>query len=275
MTGDALIELRKLPPESINVIVTSPPYWPAKRIYGGIGIGFENSLEEYIRNVTAVLHEAKRVLRRDGTLWLSIDDSYQDGSLLFIPARLAMALQACGWICRSEITWYKKGGGRPESVANRPRKDFEKVFMFTHARNGYYFDGDHIRIPLVRPYSVAGRQKPGIYRRDYDRTSRVWGNPMGRSPGSVWEITPANYKGSHPATMPVELVERCLSVSCPEDGTALDFFGGAGTTALAAVRLGLKAISIEINPDYTEEARLRVAGEFTEEAVPDVVLAAD
>jgi site-specific DNA-methyltransferase (cytosine-N4-specific) len=275
ITGNALTELPKLPAKSVNVIVTSPPFWPAKRAYGGKGIGFEKTLDHYLQNLVGIFHEAHRVLRDDGTLWLSIDDSYQNGDLLFIPSKLGMAMQGDGWICRSEIIWNKKGGGRPDSVGNRPIKDHEKVLMFTKRRNGYHYDGDPIRVPLIRPYSTAGRKKPGLYRRDYDRTERVWSNPMGRSGGSVWEITPANYRGGHAATMPPELVRRCLLVSCPENCLVLDCFGGAGTTGLVALQLGHRAISIELNPAYTEEARRRITRELGDAGGEPDALAAD
>jgi DNA modification methylase len=262
VTGDALIELPKITAKSVNVVITSPPYWPAKRAYGGQGIGFEPTLTDYIENLVAVFRATKRLLRDDGVLWLSIDDSYQDGRLLFIPARLALAMQDDGWICRAEVVWSKKGGGRPDSVSNRPIKDIEKVLMLTKRRNGYHYDGDPIRIPLKYPYSVPGRKKLGTYRRDYDRTERIWSNPMGRSSGSVWEIAPSSFQGVHTATMPEELVRRCLLISCPENGLVLDPFGGAGTTALVALKLGHRAILIEINGAYVAEAKARIVREF-------------
>ena len=261
--------------QSVHVIVTSPPYWPAKRAYGGKGVGCEKTLPAYIASLVAIFDEARRVLRDDGTLWLSIDDSYQDGDLLFIPTRLAMALQDHDWICRSEVVWSKRGGGRPEPVNNRPIKEHEKILMLTKRRNGYHYDGDPIRVPLKRPYSNPGRRKPGIYRRDFGSTGRVWGDPMGRSAGSVWEITPSAYQGSHAATMPEELVRQCLSVSCPEDAQALDCFGGAGTTALVAVQLGHRAISIDIHGAYTAEARRRITGVFSDAGYEHDALAAD
>ena len=112
-------------------------------------------------------------------------------------------------------------------------------------------------------------------RRDVNRDFRVYLNPMGRNAGSVWTITPSSYRGSHPATITLELVRRCLLASCPEGGTVLDCFGGAGTTALAALQLGHTAISIDINPEYTDEARQRIATELRGRGhVPDT-LAAD
>jgi DNA modification methylase len=87
---------------------------------------------------------------------------------------------------------------------------------------------------------------------------------MGRNSGSVWTIMPSSYRGSHGAVMPEELAHRCIIVSCTENGVVLDCFGGAGTTALAALRLGHRAISIDINPAYSKEARHRIAAELRE-----------
>jgi DNA modification methylase len=297
ITGDAQSELRKLPPQSVNVIVCSPPYWPPKRKYGNDrGLGFEETLPDYIRKLVNIFREARRVLRDDGTCWVIIDGAYmhrrnlygqqpyqgrrsslslaaqigmnvQDdaefrlfGNLLFIPERFAMAMQDDGWLCRSEIIWDKGEAGRKEPVNNRPRRNFEKVLMFTKTV-GYVFDLDPIREPLnERFYSTpTGRQKPGLLRMDTNRDPRVPNNPLGRNPGSVWRIPPTNYRGSHGATFPAELVRRLLLVSCPDRGRVLDPFGGAGTTALVALELGHDAISIDINRRYTEEARRRLA----------------
>jgi site-specific DNA-methyltransferase (cytosine-N4-specific) len=88
--------LPKLDEKSVNVIVTSPPYWPSKRSTGSKGIGFEKTAQEYIAHVVAVFDQAWRVLRDDGILWVSIDDNYLDGNLQFIPSRLAMKMQENG-----------------------------------------------------------------------------------------------------------------------------------------------------------------------------------
>jgi len=139
-------------------------------------------------------------------------------------------------------------------------KNHEKVLMFTNQRR-YFFDQDPLREPLVKAYSVPDNRKTGLMRNDQIR-GKVWSNPMGRNCGSVWTIMPSNYRGNHGATMPEELVRRMLLVSCPENGVVLDPFGGAGTTALAALRLGHSAISIEINSAYTKEARQRLVAEL-------------
>jgi DNA modification methylase len=297
ITGDARTELLKMPAHSVNVIVCSPPYWPPKRAYGeDRGIGFEETLPDYIGNLVGIFREARRVLRDDGTCWVVIDDAYMHrrnlycydqnygrrsklrlatqmgintqseaedrlfGNLMFIPERFAMAMQDDEWLCRSEIIWDKVAEGRKESVSNRPRRNFEKILMFAKTAD-YVFDLDPIREPLTeRFYSTpAGRSKAGLLRMDSNRDSRVPNNPLGRNPGSVWRIPPSDYRGPHGATFPAELVRRLLLISCPDRGVVMDIFGGVGTTALVALELGHDAISIDINPHYSVEAKKRLA----------------
>ena len=141
--GDALETLKQMEDESINCCVTSPPYW-GLRDYGCDGqIGLEKTPEEYVSKMVEVFREVKRVLRKDGTLWLNLSDSYagsgkgigsNHGKAVFtdenirktdwrqlnmkpkdlvgIPWRVAFALQADGWWLRSDIIW-KKGNPMP------------------------------------------------------------------------------------------------------------------------------------------------------------------
>lgn len=263
ITGDALSELRKMKDGLVNVIVTSPPYWPAKSSYKHAGLGFEKTVDEFIKNLVAIFREARRVLRDDGILWVSIDDSFVDRSLSFIPARLALAMVDDGWVCRAEIVW-NKTNLRPDAVANRPTKDHEKLLMFVKGRN-YFYDPDPIRIPPTGKYNQAGFKRRVAMRSDSDLIDRYYTNPLGRNSGSIWQVEPTFYRNGHSATFPLELVQRILTVSCRENSLVLDIFGGAGTTALAALQLGYRAISVEINPAYTAEAKQRIAAEFSGE----------
>ena len=79
ITGNALTELSKMPDQTVNAIVTSPPYWPAKRMYGGKGIGFEATLAEYLGSLTTVFREARRVLKDTGVVWIVIDELVCEG----------------------------------------------------------------------------------------------------------------------------------------------------------------------------------------------------
>ena len=116
LEGDAKEKLQKLPPESAQSVITSPPYW-GLRDYDAEGqLGLEATPEEYIENLVEVFMEVRRVLRPDGTLWLNLGDSYLNKSiegyekqkdLVGIPWRVATALQRDGWYLRSDIIWQK------------------------------------------------------------------------------------------------------------------------------------------------------------------------
>ena len=127
----------------------------------------------------------------------------------------------------------------------------------------YFYDQDPIRDPLIS----SGGQKLDAVDRDTRTDFRVYNNPLGRNSGSVWRINSSNYRGAHTATFPPELVRRMIECSCDDDSLVMDVFGGAGTTALVALQLGHRAITIDINPAYTDEARTRMAnapGRFSE-----------
>ncbi len=176
INGDALETLKTLAAESVQCVVTSPPYW-RMRDYGFDGqIGLEETLEEYLQNITAVFSEVKRVLRKDGTLWLNIGDGYfgdspvrkmseeafspewdpkqtrsrgglrrsarKEGALkpkdlILLPARVALALQADGWWIRSDNIW-SKPNPMPDSAKDRPTRSHEYLYLLAKARHYYY-----------------------------------------------------------------------------------------------------------------------------------------
>lgn len=185
LQGDALSVLKTLDDESINSCVTSPPYYNL-RDYGVDGqIGLESSPEEYIQKLVEIFREVKRVLKKDGTLWVNIADSYagsgkgssnypenakkykqgtNKGSvgsflaktvsvdckpkdLIGIPWMLAFALRADGWFLRSDIIWAKPNP-MPESVKDRCTKSHEYIFMLSKNPK-YYFDSEAIAEPVA------------------------------------------------------------------------------------------------------------------------------
>jgi site-specific DNA-methyltransferase (adenine-specific) len=170
LQGDALTVLRKLPDESVDSIVTSPPYY-ALRDYGMAGqIGLEDSFTKYLEKLLLVFDEAKRVLKRNGTCWVVIGDTYGGSAtsgilinrqkkarsksnnslrlihrkgkyakcLLQIPARFAIGMIERGWILRNEIIWHKPNL-LPSSARDRFTMDFEKIYFFTKSRK-YFFN---------------------------------------------------------------------------------------------------------------------------------------
>lgn len=255
LVGDSLEVLPKLDAESIQSCVTSPPYWGLRDYDHPAQIGAEPSPDLYVENLVAIFREVRRVLRKDGTLWLNVGDGYarnggtgncgpnaivgntrkliqkrnckvpavwglKDRDLMGLPWRVAFGLQADGWILRSKITWIKKTA-MPESVKNRPTNATEEVFLFSKSPT-YFYD----------PHGV--REPTGANLRNY------------------WILGPDPSNNGHPAAFPHELANRCILLGSRAGDTILDPFGGSGTTGRAANAAGRNAILIELNPAYAK-----------------------
>jgi site-specific DNA-methyltransferase (adenine-specific) len=258
IAGDCRSTLKALRSNSIQTVVTSPPYW-SLRDYDIAGqIGLEASVDAYVNGLTEVFEEVRRVLRPDGSLFLNIGDSYTSGGrtsrapdrknsgramstrpqtpeglkpkeIVGIPWRLGFALQRAGWYLRQDMIWYKPNC-QPESVKDRPTRSHEYIFFLTKSEH-YKYDNKAVRGPN-------------------DRNLR-----------SVWDINTVPTREPHFATFPSELVERCLLLTTGRNDLVLDPFCGSGTTGLVALRMGRRFIGLELNPDYVEIALGRIGRE--------------
>lgn len=217
--GDVLLDLED---GSVDCIVTSPPYWNLKD-YGTPGqLGQEATPEEYVTRLLSIMREAHRVLADYGTLWLNLDDSYQDKELVGIPWMVAFGLRADGWLLRADCVW-AKASTMPEAVRDRPTRSHEYVFMFTKQRS-YYFDQEAAREPTksldpnessYRPNSVAISESGRKEFKNKHSSARHY-DPAGRNIRSVWTVAPSPYKGAHFAVMPPGVAEKAITAGCPE-----------------------------------------------------------
>ena len=187
--------------------------------------------------------------------------------LCMIPNRLAILLQEDGWYVRSEIIWHKPNP-MPESVRDRPTSAHEKVWLLTKSPK-YYYDADAIKEKSTGQTGAAADFKRNtkdhvipnqtVAQHRLDRKSTE--DSGMKNVRNVWSISPKPFKGAHFATMPPDLVERCIKAGCPVGGNVLDPFGGSGTTGVVAARLQRKYTLIELNADYIALANARIDNE--------------
>jgi site-specific DNA-methyltransferase (cytosine-N4-specific) len=259
--GDVRRVLADLPGDSVQCVVTSPPYWGV-RDYGVIGqIGSESDLNDYLRTLSEVFRQVHRALRPDGTLWLNLGNTYSSGGrtwrddddknkgrgmsyrpptpaglkpkdLVGVAWMVAMALQRDGWYLRNDIIW-NKPNCQPESVKDRFTASHEYLFLFSKDER-YYFN----QAAILEP------RKDGIGQKNR-RT--------------VWNINTEAYSEAHFAVFPTELVRPCILAGSRPGDTVLDPFFGAGTVGLVAQELGRRCVGIELNEAYVAMARRRLA----------------
>ena len=187
--------------------------------------------------------------------------------LIGIPWRVAFALQADGWYLRQDIIWHKPNP-MPESVTDRCTKAHEYVFLLTKSSR-YYYDAAAIAEPVTQS-TIKRLTQPNIAQQM--GSNRVPGKTNGnmkavgsadgtRNKRSVWTIPTKPFRGAHFATFPPDLITPCILAGSKTGDMVLDPFGGAGTTGLAANRLGRHATLIELNPAYAELAQQRISGD--------------
>jgi DNA modification methylase len=254
--GDSLQIIRQFPDESFDCVVTSPPYYSLRDYGVEEQIGLEATVDEYINAISNVFDEVYRVLKKTGVLFLNLGDTYYSGkgqphgidrksskrrfglravdksggvgigikrkSIIGVPWRVAieMSCRDRGWVLRSPIIWHRKSHLR-EVVVDRPRRSYEYVFMFVKERK-YYF----------------ARQL--LIEKNIEE--------------DMWTIVarPKATSGIDTAPFPDELVERCLAIGCPPEGTVLDPFAGSGTTVRVGVTSGRETTGIDLSPRFCE-----------------------
>lgn len=235
LIGDAREGLRDLDDASVDCIVTSPPYFGLRNYGHDQQLGAETSVEAWVTELRLIGRELSRVLRNHGTWWLNVGDGYSDHpsegaprkGLLLGPQRLALALVDDGWLVRNQIIWHKSNA-MPSSVTDRLSATYETVLLLTK-KPTYFFDLDAIRVPAKTTIKRRSRQPmrgyppaaavPSTINRNHglDRMRRGGANshPLGKSPGDVWTIATANYRGAHFAAYPLPLAERAVLAGCP------------------------------------------------------------
>jgi len=245
LTGDARETLYELPESSVHACVTSPPYFGLRDYGVDDQIGLEDSLDEFIDELVGIGRGVRHALRPDGSWWLNLGDSYatarsdhtggeqvggapsddyatrNEGTLgrknkMLVPHRVAIALQADGWTVRNDVTWVKPNP-MPSSVKDRLNTTTEQIFHLV-PNPDYWYDLDAIR----EQYAEASAER---YQYGYDSSDeypsvggisdKMEGNPAGKNPGDVFEVTTKPFPDAHFAVYPPDLVEKPIKATVP------------------------------------------------------------
>lgn len=251
--GDSATVMRHIESESIDCIVTTPPYW-RRRNQGTESITATN-VDDYISQVMQTMAQAWRVLKPQGSLWLNLGDDTTDGFVQGIPWRvLLMMMDSQGWQLVNEVVWNKTTTS-PQGSQDHLRKVHEHLFHLVKNDDFYYNDEE-----LRRTYALIVRNDDKGRKRSTKVKDKYLQPDVshGMIPGDVWTIGVQRSGIAHYCVAPDTLYRLPLIATCPRGGIVLDPYCGTGTACKIAYELNLRSIGIDINPDYIRQARASI-----------------
>ena len=297
--GDNIFHLTNIPDASVDMCVTSPPYYNLRDYKNSNQIGAENTVSDFVENLCKVFDEIRRILKPTGSCWVNIGDTYDKKRLLQVPSRFEIAMCDRGWHLRNEIIWSKPN---PQPISSKDRfwGNHEKFFWFVKDVKKYYFNRDPILVPQAeisirrmfsknnmdkrKDFNASDKEGFGISSSNQDKHYARMREEMGidkefnyeelvksgkcpmRPEFDTWDIPSVTYKGAHFAVYPPELIEKPILSCCPEQGIVIDPFMGSGTTGEVAKLNNRRYIGLELNPEYAilaNERISKVGGIFT------------
>lgn len=252
--GDANEFLRTIPNSSTRLVVTSPPY--------NIGKVYEKRtrLDDYLSAQKTLISELFRILKKSGSICWQVGSYHEKGELFPLDIKFYQIFKEVGFKLRNRIIWHYRHGLH---ASRRFSGRYETILWFTKGDN-YIFNLDSVRIPAIYPgkryYRGPKKGKPSS-------------NPKGKNPSDVWELLSRdwqmgfwdipNVKANHPektiqpCQFPVELVERCVLALTKKGDWILDPYAGVGSSLIAAVIHGRRAMGSEKERRYCDIARKR------------------
>ncbi len=242
--GNCMDLFASIPDNSIQLVVTSPPY--------NIGKEYEKRLdiETYMEQQRAVVKECGRVLAHSGSICWQVGNYVNDGSIIPLDTILFPIFQEQHLVMRNRIVWHFEHGLH---CSRRFSGRYETINWFTKKTKGYIFNLDPVRVPQKYP---AKKYFKG------PRAGQYSCNPLGKNPGDLWDVpnVKSNHveKTQHPCQFPVELIERLVLSMTNEGDWVLDPFLGTGTSIIAAIKNSRRGVGAEIEEKYVDIARDRV-----------------
>ena len=253
--GDCSELLKNIPSDSVDLVITSPPY--------NIGKKYEKktSLQSYLNSQEPVIAEIDRVLATTGSLCWQVGNYVDKGEVFPLDIYFYEIFKRFGLKLRNRIIWrFNHGLHCTKRFSGR----YETILWFTKD-DEYVFNLDPVRVPAKYP---GKRHFKG------PKKGQLSGNPLGKNPSDIWDIikqdwedavwdipnVKANHpeKTEHPCQFPVELVQRCVLALTQPDGVVLDPYCGVGSTIIAALQYDRKAIAAEQDSKYVAITRERI-----------------
>ncbi len=251
--GDAATVMRRIEDESIDCIVTTPPYW-RRRSQGTESIS-ATSADQYIEQLLQAMQQAWRILKPEGSLWLNMGDDTTGGFVQGLPWRVVLAMMdRQGWRLVNEVVWNKTTTS-PQGSQDHLRKVHEFMFHLVKGPNFHYDDEE-----LRRTYALIVRNDDKSRKRS-DKIQERYLQPEGTHglvPGDVWTIGVQRSGIAHYCVAPDTLYRLPIVATCPHGGIVLDPYCGTGTTCKIAYELNLRSIGIDINANYIKQARASI-----------------
>ena len=252
--GDATTVMQRIEDESIDCIVTTPPYW-RRRSQGTESITADTA-QDFINELLQTMAQAWRVLKPQGSLWLNMGDDTTGGFVQGIPWRVVIAMiDTQHWHLVNEVVWNKITTS-PQGSQDHLRKVHE--FMFHLVKNDdFYYNDEELR----RTYALIMRNQVEKNRKKSAKVKDTYLQPEelhGMVPGDVWTSGVERSGIAHYCVAPDMLYRLPMVATCPRGGIVLDPYCGTGTSCRIAYELNRRSIGIDINGKYINQARASI-----------------
>lgn len=262
VAGDCLTVLQGVFSDSVDLIVTSPPYAEKRaKSYGGI------AADKYVEWFLPKSEQFFRVLKPTGSFILNIKEGVDGGERQTYVMELVIALRKQGWLWVEEYIWHKRNCF-PGKWPNRFRDAWEHCYHFSKNKK-FYMAQEAVMVPMgdwakgrLKNLSETDKQRDGsAVGSGFGKNVSNWVGREKAYPTNVIHLATECGNKEHSAAFPAELPAWFIKLFTEVGGTVLDPFAGSGTTAVAAKQLGRHYIGIDISPEFCELAKKRLEGE--------------